>query len=88
MQSGSVLNPWAYDDPSTARRKAFRLGEMLGLKTTDSKELLKFLQNLSAKDILTGLHKGLTDEVIMCFVFVFFNVCLPCLQYTEAFLQC
>jgi hypothetical protein len=69
MQSGSVLNPWAYDDPSTARRKAFRLGEMLGLKTADSKELLTFLQNLSANEILTGLHKGLTDEVIMCFVF-------------------
>jgi hypothetical protein len=66
MQGGSALNPWAYDDPHTAHKKAFRLGEMLGLKTTDSKELLEFLQNLSAKDILTGLHKGLTDEVMIC----------------------
>jgi hypothetical protein len=70
MQGGSVLNPWAYDDPSTARRKAFRLGEMLGLKTADSNVLLEFLQNLSAKEILTGLNEGLTDEVIMCFVFM------------------
>jgi hypothetical protein len=65
MQSGSALNPWAYDDPTAARRKAFRLGEILGLKTTDPIELLEFLQNLSAKEILTGLHNALTDKVII-----------------------
>jgi carboxylesterase type B len=64
MQSGSALNPWAYDEPTSARRKAFRLGEILGLKTTDPNELLAFLQNLSAKEIVTGLHKALTDEVM------------------------
>jgi hypothetical protein len=65
MQGGSAVNPWAYDDPPTARKKAFRLGVLLGLKTADSKELLQFLQSLSAKEILTGLHKGLTDEVML-----------------------
>lgn len=64
MQSGSALNPWAYDDPTSARRKAFRLGEILGLNTTDPNELLEFLHNLSAKEIVTGLHNALTDEVM------------------------
>jgi uncharacterized protein YihD (DUF1040 family) len=41
------------------------LGEILGLKTTDSKELLQFLQNLSAEEIVTGLHNALTDEVMV-----------------------
>jgi len=39
------------------------MGEILGLTTTDSKELLAFLQNLSSKEIVTGLHNALTDEV-------------------------
>jgi len=63
MQNGSALNPWAYDDPTSARRKAFQLGEILGLTTTDSEELLAFLQNISSKEIVTGLHNALTDEV-------------------------
>lgn len=63
LQNGSALNPWAYDDPTSARRKAFQLGEILGLMTTDSKELLAFLQNLSSKEIVTSLHNALTDEV-------------------------
>jgi len=63
MQNGSALNPWAYDDPTSARRKAFQLGEILGLTTTDSEELLAFLHNLSSKEIVTGLHNALTDEV-------------------------
>lgn len=63
MQNGSALNPWAYDDPTSARRKAFHLGEILGLTTTNSTELLAFLQNLSSKEIVTGLHNALTDEV-------------------------
>jgi Carboxylesterase. len=63
MQGGSALNPWAYDDPTSARRKAFQLGEIMGLTTTNSKELLAFLQNLSSKEIVTGLHNALTDEV-------------------------
>jgi hypothetical protein len=63
MQNGSAVNPWAYDEPTSARRKAFQLGEVLGLTTTDSKELVQFLQNLSAEEIVTGLHNALTDEV-------------------------
>jgi cholinesterase len=62
MQNGSALNPWAYDDPTSARRKAFHLGEILGLTTTDSEELLAFLQNIYSKEIVTGLHNALTEE--------------------------
>ncbi|PSN44746.1 hypothetical protein C0J52_10743, partial [Blattella germanica] len=61
-QSGSVLNPWAYDSPTEARDKAFRLGQMLGLKTDDSKELLTFLQNVPANEIIEGLYNSLTEE--------------------------
>jgi hypothetical protein len=63
MQNGSALNPWDYDDPTSSRRKAFQLGKILGLTTTDSKELLAFLHNLSSEEIVTGLHNALTDEV-------------------------
>jgi len=63
MQNGSALNPWAYDDPTSARRKAFHLGEILGLTTTDSEELLAFMQNIYSKEIVTGLHNALTEEV-------------------------
>lgn len=55
--------PWATEDPSIARSKAFRLGEALGCKTSDSKELLEFLMKVPAEKLIEGTDKTLTEEV-------------------------
>jgi hypothetical protein len=57
------LCPWATEDPSIARSKAFRLGEALGCKTSDSKELLEFLMKVPAEKLIEGTDKTLTEEV-------------------------
>jgi carboxylesterase type B len=63
IQSGTVLNPWAFDDPSVARRKAFRFGEALGCHTSDSKELLEFLMKVPAQKLVDAMELSLTEEV-------------------------
>jgi carboxylesterase type B len=62
-QSGSALCPWAAEDPSIARSKAFRLGEALGCKTSDSKELQEFLMKVPAQKIVEGFDIALKEEV-------------------------
>ncbi|KAJ9599104.1 hypothetical protein L9F63_010372, partial [Diploptera punctata] len=61
-QSGSALNPWAFNNTSTARSKAFRFGEALGCKTNDSKELLDFLNTIPAQELVEGVFKAMTEE--------------------------
>lgn len=61
-QSGSALCPWAAEDPSIARSKAFRLGEALGCKTSDSNELFEFLMKIPAQKIVEGIDKALKEE--------------------------
>jgi hypothetical protein len=63
MQSGCVLNHWAYDDPSVARRKAFRFGEALGCHASDSKELLEYLMKVPARKLVDAMVLSLTEEV-------------------------
>jgi carboxylesterase type B len=62
-QSGSALSPWAAEDPSLARSKAFRLGEALGCKTSDSDVLLEFLMKVPAQNIVEGFDKAAKEEV-------------------------
>jgi carboxylesterase type B len=62
-QSGSALCPWSAEDPSIARSKAFRLGETLGCKTSDSKELLEFLMKVPAQKFVEGIDKTAKEEV-------------------------
>ncbi|KAK7872998.1 hypothetical protein R5R35_000299 [Gryllus longicercus] len=71
-QSGSVLNPWALCTPEQARERAQRLGKTLGCDTTDQKELLKFLQTVSAKDIVEASPKMMTEEDKKTFTLAFF----------------
>jgi carboxylesterase type B len=63
IQSASALNHWAYDDPSVARRKAFRFGEYLGCHTSDSKELLDFLMKVPEKQLVDAMVLSVTEEV-------------------------
>ena len=59
--SGVVLTPWALiEDP---RDKAFRLGEVLGCKTTDSKKLVEFLRTVPARKLVENVEKAQTPQV-------------------------
>jgi hypothetical protein len=62
-QSGSAFCPWAAEDPAIARSKAFRLGEAMGCKTSDSKELVEFLMKVPAQQLTEGIEKVLNEEV-------------------------
>jgi carboxylesterase type B len=62
-QSGSALCPWVAEDPAVARTKAFRLGEVLGCKTSDSKKLVEFLMKVPAQQLTEMTEEVLTDEV-------------------------
>jgi carboxylesterase type B len=59
--SGAVLNPWALVE--APRDRAFRLGAVLGCKTTDSKELVEFLRTVSARQLVEEVGKAQTPEV-------------------------
>ncbi|NP_001136104.1 carboxylesterase clade B, member 6 precursor [Nasonia vitripennis] len=52
MQSGSALNPWAME--YNPKDMAFKLGEALGIKTTDTKELVNKLREFSVHEIVTA----------------------------------
>jgi len=59
--SGAVLNPWALvEDP---RDRAFRLGAVLGCKTTDSRELVEFLRTVPARRLVEGAAEARAAEV-------------------------
>lgn len=50
--SASVFCPWAFHVPEEAVRQAFKLGNSLGMKTSKKEELLEFLYQTSANDIM------------------------------------
>ncbi|XP_015591452.1 esterase FE4 [Cephus cinctus] len=50
MQSGSVLNSWSFTYDH--KELAFKLGELLGIRTSDSTELVERLKEKSAKEIV------------------------------------
>lgn len=60
-QSGSIFNPWAMAS-SSLRKRAFKLGEVLGCSTSDSEELVKFLKTISPKELVEGSAKTITKE--------------------------
>ncbi|KAJ9581580.1 hypothetical protein L9F63_023239, partial [Diploptera punctata] len=60
-QSGSALNPWAFDETSTARNRTLRYAKALGITTEDSTELLEFFNSLSFQELLDGVAKTQTD---------------------------
>ena len=48
MQTGSALNPWAYNSRENAIDRGFRLGKQLGCDTKDTETLLQFLRQVPA----------------------------------------
>nr|AJP62549.1 carboxylesterase [Oxya chinensis] len=68
---GSPLNPWSFSE--TAKERSHRLAENLGLKTTDSKELVAFLRTIPAEKFPEAMKDALNDEDkerLFMFVFV------------------
>ncbi|XP_016907128.2 esterase FE4 [Apis cerana] len=63
QQSGTVLNPWAIT--YNPREQAFMLGEALGIKTTDSEELVKKLSEFHVKDIIAASGEIMKKQNIL-----------------------
>ncbi|XP_017761096.1 PREDICTED: esterase FE4-like [Eufriesea mexicana] len=60
QQSGTILNPWAIS--YNPRDLAFMLGENLGIRTTDSEELVKRLSEFHVKDIITASNEIMDSQ--------------------------
>lgn len=64
MESGTVLNPWAYTTPDLAISKAFRLGEKVGCNKrwlwTTAEDLLQCLQETSPLLLAKSQEEALT----------------------------
>jgi len=50
LQSGNVFNPWAFNEKP--REAAFKLAEKLGCQKDDPKEVVKYLLNIPANDLV------------------------------------
>lgn len=64
IQSGSALNPWAYNSRDNTVDRAFRLGKKLGCDTEDTDTLLQFLREIPADKLPPAsgeiLHKNVS----------------------------
>jgi len=52
MQSGCAFNPWALNE--NHRVAAFKLANNLGCLSNDPKEIVKYLKNVPAIDLVKG----------------------------------
>ncbi|XP_063243003.1 juvenile hormone esterase-like isoform X2 [Bacillus rossius redtenbacheri] len=64
-QSGSAIDRWAYTEPSPARQRAFRLGEVLGFASGDEDALSTFLKNVSASKLVESQESALLTEDVL-----------------------
>lgn len=65
MQSGSATDEWAYS--YKPQESAFKLGEVLGIVTTNSKVLMNELKSFNATAILLGskkMHEGVMFKIV------------------------
>lgn len=60
MQSGCMFNPWAFTEKH--REAAFKLAKNLGCEKDNPKEIVQYLLNVPAIDIV----KLTKIEVVMC----------------------
>lgn len=54
MQSGGVFNPWACN--TTHRETAFNLAKVMGCHKTDPKEVVEYLRNVPATDLVQNFR--------------------------------
>lgn len=57
---GSPLNPWSFSEDAVGR--SFRLGQLLGLETNDSQQLVDFLRTQDAVKFPKLMRETLSDE--------------------------
>lgn len=60
-ESGVALNPWAFTNQG--RKRAFQLGESLGFKSNNAKELLEFLRSVPADRLVIAANDAFSKEV-------------------------
>ncbi|XP_015434533.1 PREDICTED: esterase E4-like isoform X2 [Dufourea novaeangliae] len=58
LQSGTITCPWSFETD----RKSFRLASLLGNKTTDTEEMIRFLKQVPAMDIVKAHASILTKD--------------------------
>lgn len=63
MQSGCIFNPWAFNEKHT--EVAFKLAEKLGCQKDDPKEIVKYLLNIPAIDLVKCTTLKFKIEVSM-----------------------
>jgi len=63
MQSGCVFNPWAFNERHT--EVAFKLAEKLGCQKDDPKEIVKYLLNVPAIDLVKCTTLKIKFQVCM-----------------------
>ncbi|KZC04932.1 Acetylcholinesterase [Dufourea novaeangliae] len=57
LMSGSPLCQWAFHSPRKARMNSERLGHLLGHKATNTDDLVEFLYQIPARDIVHAMMK-------------------------------
>lgn len=69
--SAAVFCPWAFHTPLEAKKRAFKLGNLLGENTTNVESLLQTLYEASAKDIVEKTEKisSVRTLIYTCIVF-------------------
>ncbi|XP_050672387.1 cholinesterase 2-like isoform X3 [Leptidea sinapis] len=61
-QSGSCLADWTYTSTSESAARAFKVGKLLGKDTDDPEELLHFLQEVPAINLIGKTLKTLSND--------------------------
>jgi carboxylesterase type B len=61
MQSGCVFNPWAFNE--NHKKAAFKLAEHMGCQKDDPKEIVQYLLNVPATDLVKFSTLKLKFEV-------------------------
>jgi carboxylesterase type B len=67
-ESGSALNPWAYQTPDASVKLAFQLGEEFGANTTDPLKVLQVLKTVEPEQLVVFISTGLL--LVGCGLFI------------------
>lgn len=73
MQSGCVFNPWAFNEKHT--EIAFKLAEKLGCQKDDPKEIIKYLLNVPAVDLVKCTTLKIKFKVCMIDKLITYFMC-------------
>lgn len=66
IQSGVATNPWAFTVHSP-KEAAIKISSILGKKTTDTKELIKYLRTVDVIELAKAEHKIKSMKVFIIF---------------------